>query len=471
MKEKLEKEIENNKQEIIENISNLIKIPSISEESKAQPNMPFGQECNKALNYILNLGEELGFRTKNIDGYCGYIEFGEGEELIGIVSHLDVVPADEKDWIITKPYEPKIVDNKIYGRGAIDDKGPTIAALYAMKAVKDTIKTNKRIRLIIGLNEEKDWKCIEHYKQKEEIPNIGFSPDADFPCIYAEKGIINTFIKMPYKKNKDIIIESLDCNNNAINVVPKYCKCTLRYNSNIENLDIEMKKIIEENNYNIKIEKQDETLIKIISYGVSSHAAHPDLGKNAVTQIMQLLSKVYTKYNVSNEILEFFNKYLKDDYNGNILDINKKDESGELTLNIARFDLENNTLKIGMNLRVPIYTKLEFIKDKFKEKCAEFNNLKVEFNGEKEHLLVPKSSELVKTLTNIFNNMTNKNVEPIAIGGATYARAFKNFVSFGANMPGEKDLCHQADENINIGNLITSAIIYANAIYELDKLK
>ena len=118
--------------------------------------------------------------------YCGYIEFGEGEELVGLIGHLDVVPAEEADWKITKPFEPKIENNKIYGRGAIDDKGPVMAALFAMKEVKDTMKVNKRVRLILGLNEEKDWKCINYYKQKEEHPTIGFSPDADFPCIYAE---------------------------------------------------------------------------------------------------------------------------------------------------------------------------------------------------------------------------------------------------------------------------------------------
>lgn len=469
MKEKLEKNIEENKKEIIENLCNLIKIPSISEEKNAQEKIPFGKECNEALKYILNLGERLGFKTKNIDGYCGYIEFGEGKELIGIVGHLDVVPAEEADWKVTKPFEPKVVDNKIYGRGAIDDKGPVIAALYAMKAVKDNIKTNKRIRLIIGLNEEKDWECMNYYKEKEEIPNIGFSPDADFPCIYAEKGIINTFIEMQYNKNEDIIIEELNCNNNAMNVVPKFCECKLKYNSNITDLKETINEIIKNNN-NIKYEKLEKNNIKIKSYGISSHAAHPDLGKNAITELLAILAEIFKKYNISNELIEFFDKNLKKDYNGNLLEINKKDESGELTLNIARFDLEENNLKIGMNLRVPIYTELEFIKNKFKEKCSEYNNLKVTFNGEKEKLLVPKESTLVKILTQIFNDMTNKNAEPIAIGGATYARAFTNCVSFGANMPGEKDLCHQADENIKIDNLIISAKIYANAIYELDKL-
>ena len=197
MKGKINKKIEEYTQDMINNISNLIKIPSISNEEIAEENMPFGKECNNALEYMLNLGKELGFRTKNVDGYCGYIEFGEGEELIGIIGHLDVVPADESDWKITKPFEPQIYENKIYGRGAIDDKGPTIAALYAMKVIKDIGKINKRVRLIIGLNEEKSWKCINYYKEHEEIPSLGFSPDADFPCIYAEKSIIHPFIEGP----------------------------------------------------------------------------------------------------------------------------------------------------------------------------------------------------------------------------------------------------------------------------------
>ena len=145
--------INDKKDEMIENLQKLIQIPSVYEESK-NPKMPFGENANKALEYMLELGKKLGFRTKNIDGYCGYIEFGEGEELLGIIGHLDVVPAGE-GWA-NPPFSGTIVDNKIYGRGAIDDKGPVMASLYAMKAVKDTCKVNKRVRLILGLNEEND---------------------------------------------------------------------------------------------------------------------------------------------------------------------------------------------------------------------------------------------------------------------------------------------------------------------------
>ena len=153
-----------NKDELIKNLQELIKIPSVHSESN-NVNEPFGENTVKALEYILNLGQKFGFKTKNIDGYCGYIEFGEGPELIGIVGHLDVVPEGE-NWTYS-PFEAHIENNKIYGRGAIDDKGPVMASLYAMKAVMDycsenNISINKRVRLILGLNEERDWKCRVH---------------------------------------------------------------------------------------------------------------------------------------------------------------------------------------------------------------------------------------------------------------------------------------------------------------------
>ena len=223
--------IKNTKEEMIQKLQELIQIPSVYAESK-NPLMPFGENANKALEYMLDLGNKLGFRTKNIDGYCGYIEFGEGKEMLGIIGHLDVVPSSD-NWTYP-PFSATIFDNKIYGRGAIDDKGPVIASLYAMKYVLDNCKVNKRVRLILGLNEENDWKCINYYKKHEESPTIGFSPDADFPCIYAEKSILTSYFSMNYTKSDyDISIQEFDCNNNAINVVPKFCSTVLKISSNI----------------------------------------------------------------------------------------------------------------------------------------------------------------------------------------------------------------------------------------------
>ena len=222
--------IENWKDEIIQKTCEIIKIPSVHEESN-QPEIPFGKQTKNALEYMLNLGKELGFRTKNIDNYCGYIEFGEGEEMLGIIGHLDVVPAED-GWKY-EPFGGTIDNGNIYGRGAIDDKGPVMATLYAMKAVMEQCTVNKRVRLILGLNEERDWKCIEYYKKHEESPIVGFSPDADFPCIYAEKGLLTTYLEQKISSNEKIRITNIDCNANAINVVPKYCRIDLKISPEI----------------------------------------------------------------------------------------------------------------------------------------------------------------------------------------------------------------------------------------------
>lgn len=461
--------IENLKDEIVKEICNLVNIPSVSEETE-NPEIPFGEGCKNALEYILNLGEQLGFRTKNIDNYCGYIEFGKGEKLVGIIGHLDVVPSGD-GWD-TPPFEANIRDGKIFGRGTIDDKGPVISSLYAMKAVKDNLKINSRVRLILGLNEEKSWKCIKHYKEKEEYPTIGFSPDADFPCIYAEKGIATIYLKEDYTKYKclPIKITKIDCKNNAINVVPKYCSVNLKLNL----AEIEMGKCIKfiddtikELNYDISY-TTDEENIYLVSRGIQAHAAHPDLGKNAISQMIILLNRIYKHFNYKINMLDFFDKHIGMEFNGESLGINFEDESEKLTLNVGKFNNDDNLLQIGINLRIPVNTPILEVANIISEKANEYE-LESSVAGKQEPLFIPKDNYLVKLLCNIYNKKTNSNAEPIAIGGGTYARAFQNCISFGANFPGDQDMCHQANEFVDIDKIVLACKIYAEAIYELAK--
>ena len=461
-----DEKIDNYKNEIINSLCELIKFKSVSIETE-NPEMPFGEPCKNALDYTLNLAENLGFRTKNLDGYCGYIEFGEGTEIVGILGHLDVVPADTKDGWRTKPFEANIRDNRIYGRGAIDDKGPVIASLFAMKAVLDSgIKLSKRVRLILGLNEEKSWKCIKHYKEiGEKTPVIGFSPDADFPCIYAEKGILSLRIHHPFIiKNMEIL--DIDCQNNALNVVPKYCSITLKYTTRDN-------RPVFENAENISVENIDFDTIKINSHGISAHAAHPELGQNAITQLINYLNSHLDKSLSENEftlLSKLAELGIFDITSPKFLSKEKiEDESGILTSNVGHISYEKNRLELGFNLRVPVNTPLDKIKVKYLELQEIFGDLEIHFTAEQSPLFVPKDSHLVTTLTNIFNKKSGQNASPIAIGGGTYARAFPNCVAFGANMPGHQDMCHQVDEFINIDTLILSSKIYAEAIYELGK--
>lgn len=298
-----------------------------------------------------------------------------------------------------------------------------------MKAVMDNCKVNKRVRLILGLNEENDWKCINYYKQHEESPTIGFSPDADFPCIYAEKTILTSYLKMNYKDllNKDIIITNINCNNNPLNVVPKFCNCILKININnisIDNFIHTIKSILTKLNYEIDIYKIDSENIKLTSHGIQAHGAHPDLGINAISRLIIALDEIFKQYKINIELFDFFNKFINTEYYGESLNINFEDESGKLTLNVGNFSLQNKILQIGMNIRVPINTPIVDVGNKFLKSLSNYIDVDFDTPNYLPHLYVPKNNYLVQTLCKIYNEETNSNLEPIAIGRSNFCKSF-----------------------------------------------
>lgn len=390
--------------------------------------------------------------------------------MVGIIGHLDVVPAHFEDGWKTDPFKADVRDGNLYGRGSIDDKGPVVASLYAMKYVADNMKINKRVRLILGLNEEKNWKCINHYKEVEEAPTIGFSPDADFPAIYAEKGILSLEISNKFEFDGFEILD-IDTNGNALNVVPKYVSIKMKYIGSGE-----MPKFVEEEN--IKVTDLGDNTIKIEAFGIASHAAFPAQGKNAITILFKFLLK-YLKSDYIQTLMhlgifeiespEFLSRqdiaYATEFSDTSVV----QDESGILTSNIADLKYESGILKIRMNLRVPVKTALEEIILKYKKLSNIFEDLEVTVLSKQEPLYVDKDSFLVTKLVDIFNKVTCRKKDAIAIGGGTYARAFENCIAYGITMPGEPDMCHQVDEFIKLDNLFLACKIYCEAIYELAK--
>lgn len=448
--------IEENRNNIIKSVMNLINIPSVSEETNSNASAPFGDNCNTVLNEFLNLASNLGFKTKNIENYCGYVEFGEGTELVGIVGHLDVVPADIKDGWTTPPFEATIRDNKIYGRGSIDDKGPVIAALYAMKAINEISTIKKRVRLIVGLNEEKSWKCIDYYKEHEEWPSVGFSPDANFPGIYAEKGILSLKISKEFQSDKFDILD-ISTNNNAINVVPKFIKIKI----NLKDPTI----ILPTSQKDLKITHLENNIYELEFLGTASHAAHPELGDNAIKKFVEYFSTTF-----SNEYFAFLlNMDLFNIITPKFINEEINDESGILTSNIANCSYKNSQLSFDINFRVPVTYSLDFIIEKYNTLKTIYSDLTIDVIGRQEPLYIEKNTHLVNTLLEVFNKKTNSNAQPIAIGGGTYARAFNNMISYGLTFPGDVDLCHQVDEYVDIDKLVLGAKIYAEAIYQLAK--
>ncbi|WFA09885.1 dipeptidase PepV [Tissierella sp. Yu-01] len=459
--------IDENRNEIIRTTQEAIRIKSV--EEKPLPGMPFGEGPYRALEFVLNIGESMGFSTKNFEGYAGHIDFGEGEEILGILAHVDVVPEGE-GWLYP-PYGGEIHNDKIYGRGAIDDKGPAIATLYAMKALKEAgINLKKKVRLILGANEETGWGCMDYYFKHEKAPDMGFTPDSDFPVIHGEKGIINfdLIYKFDEKTNNDIYIKDIK-GGNAPNMVPDNAEAILECKDfeKIDDIYIDYKN---KKDYPISIFKEDEH-IRIVAKGKSAHGSTPEKGLNAISYLMDFLNYIIDKENPLYEFIKFYNERIAFKHNGEGIGAGLEDDiSGKLNFNPGLLKLENGSIVLTINVRYPIKSSSKEVYEGIRENLKDSKVELVEGISDSKPLYVPSDDFLVEKLMNVYREQTGDYTSmPITIGGGTYARAIKNAVAFGPMFPGQIDVAHQKNEYISIDHLMQITKIYAHAIYELAK--
>lgn len=437
------------KEEYIEKTQTLMKIPSVLK--KYNPNnadAPFGEDIRKALDMTLAMGEVDGFKTKNIGNMAGHIEMGEGKEILGILGHLDVVPAGG-NWTYD-PFSAHTEDGKIYGRGAIDDKGPTIAAYIAMRMIKEqNIKLNKRVRLILGCDEESGMRGVTAYLNEEKMPDIAFAPDAEFPLIYGEKGIFSFDLEGDFD---DPIIDQLSAGE-RYNVVPDVCEARLK-----KDVRDSFKAFLSDRGY--KGEVIDN---RYLIYGKNAHAAWPHLGVNAISLMAEFLHE-----HTDHPMIGFLHERIGSDTLGKKLGIAYHDgKMGDLTLNLALVKVTQNHAKLGFNIRYPRGFHFEEKMHTIREQANKYGLDYKPLRNSPPHYVSP-DDPLVKTLHNAYVTYTGDTEHDIiTIGGGTYARTLKKAVAFGPNFPGNVDLAHQADEHIVIDEMLMAAAIYAKSIVDL----
>ena len=459
----LHKEVLKYKDELIKDLQDSIRIKSVEEEAK--PGMPFGEGPAKALEHFLSVGEKLGFKAENFDNYAGHIDFGtdDQEEMVGILGHVDVVP-EGTGWD-HDPYGAEIVDNKMFGRGTLDDKGPMMICLYAMKALKDAgVPLKRKVRMILGANEETGWGCMKHYFEKLQMPHpaVSFTPDSEFPVTFAEKGILRALFKV--KTDADIAVKA----GNVFNAVPESTTITLplSYKEAVER-ELPLYNEGKENKVSFEI---TENKIVVTSKGVAAHAAHPSLGYNSLSALMIFLGRLDIKENGFKEMVKFFNDKIQMEFNGKLLGLNLVDEpSGEITINFGKCYVENGELIVSMDMRFPVTFEAESIKEKLFTVLSEYG-LTFEPLKEEKPLYVPKDNFLVKTLMEVYQDMTgDMESQPISTGGGTYAKAVSNCVAFGALLKGTPDSMHQKNECIDLASLDTLLPLFVETIYRLAK--
>ena len=432
------------KDEFLTSLKTLISYPSVLNEG--ENGTPFGQAIQDVLEKTLEICRSLGFTTYlDPKGYYGYAEIGQGAELLAVLCHLDVVPSgDEADWQ-TPPFEATIKDGWIFGRGVQDDKGPSMAALYAVKSLLDSgVKFKKRVRFIFGTDEETLWRCMERYNELEETATLGFAPDSSFPLTYAEKGLLQ--VKLHGPGSNQLKLEA----GAAFNVVPGKAS----YQGEL------LEQVVaglQAASFDYEQNDQQVTVL-----GLPKHAKDAAEGINAIVRLATVLQPLE-----AHPALAFIAEAVGEDATGGRLFGDISDEpSGRLSFNIAGLTLNSEKSEIRIDIRIPVLADKDQLVAKLAEIAGRYQLDYEEFDY-LAPLYVPKDSELVSTLMAIYQEKTGDTSPAMSSGGATFARTMPNCVAFGALFPGAEQTEHQANERAFLDDLYRAMDIYAETIYRL----
>ena len=469
--EQIKKYMKDHKQEMLEDMSTLCRINS--EKMSYKVGMPFGSGTFRALGAALSMAENYGFITTNYDSYVGTVDFGNLERHLDILAHLDVVPAGE-GWTVTEAFEPLVKDGKIYGRGTADDKGPAVAALYAMRCVKELgIPLKKNVRLILGTDEECGSSDIAHYYDQEPEAPMTFSPDASYPVVNIEKGRLNGHFTAEWEESEALPrLISFEAGIKA-NVVPGKAFATIELGS----LTLEdIRPIIDEAEKELDIEflltaqdsLEDDPIYTITAVGAGAHASSPEAGKNALTALLNLISRLPLEECPQPDYVKKLTElFPHGDLNGEALGVKMRDElSGDLTLALTLLTIDEGSLDGTFDARCPICSNeentLNVVKETMAQKGITLHNKEM---TPPHH--VDGSSDFVKTLLKVYEDYTGRKGECLAIGGGTYVHHLKNGVAFGASMPETDNRMHGADEFAVIYVLVVCAEIFYQFIIDL----
>ncbi|MQR95219.1 dipeptidase PepV [Fictibacillus phosphorivorans] len=460
-------QVELRKKELLDDTKGLLRIPSLLDEGNGRKGAPFGPEIEKALTYMLDLGKDSGMTVKNVDGYAGHIEIGNGDDIVGVLCHVDVVPPGD-GWSFD-PFGAEVKDGKIFARGAIDDKGPTMAAFYGMKIIQELkLPLSKRVRMIIGCDEESNWQCVRHYFTKEEMPAIGFAPDADFPIISAEKGIFDVEFRL--KNDQEEETNSLQLlsftSGQRLNMVPDYAEAKIQ-GTGLEEVQRSFEAFGQKSGVEYVAQIESDVLTLKVK-GKSAHGSTPEMGKNAGLTLGEYLNSLSFTGNAKSFLMLL--DELTGEFTGDKLNIAAEDEaSGKLTVNAGILSYnETEGAKVGLNIRYPVTHDSKKIEHSLstRSKTDDWTMRIIENNPPN---YVEENHPLIKTLQKVYEDQTGNKGELMAIGGGTYARSLETGVAFGALFPGREDVAHQKDEHMFVEDLLLASAIYAQAIYELAK--
>ncbi len=443
-------------QELLETTQAVLRIDTI--EGAAEPNAPYGRGNREALDYMLGLAQSHGMKTTDLEGHLGYADFGSGERLVMTLGHLDVVPVGP-GWK-HEPFGAEIDGGYIYARGAVDDKGPTIASYFALRAIQSCFPDlGVRFRAAFGCDEESGFGCVERYVQTEEAPTFGVAPDSGWPCYHGEKGIgdLLVSVRTPGAPFELTAFEG----GQRPNIVIDSCRAVVSVGAEVRS-HVEGK-LADSWDRNVSFSWSGDELV-LEAVGKAAHGSTPFFGDNAATRVARLLLAICP---LSHQ--EFYEKFLEAFHPSGVgLGIHGRDDAtGDLTCNIGVVSFSGRAAHLLANVRYPATWKgselLALAEAKMKKLGSAWS---VAVERDSPSLYFPIDHPMVRTIVDVYREQTGDMKEPQTMGGGTYARAVPNTISIGTGWLGDGE-AHQTDERLAVESLYKMSRIYAAILYRL----
>ena len=418
--------------------------------------LPFGRDMQRSLDHVLALCNSFGLCTRDLDGYVGIADYGQGAETLGILAHLDVVPAGT-GWRFP-PFSAQIHEGRLFGRGTTDDKGPALCALFALAAIIQAgIPLSRRVRMIFGCDEESGWACMDRYNQTEEAPTLAFSPDAEYPLVFSERAIVQATYRLQ-AENTRLSIHAGE----RSNVVPGTAVAILPGDISLE-MPFPTGSVCD--GFTVELTKQADAL-RIQVEGKNAHASTPESGKNALQYLLKLLNGLPLPAADAKIVKTLYDAFQLD-MHGETLGLDTTDYSGRLTLNPGILHMEQGEATLTIDARLPAALAPSDLLARIAAVLSPAGFAQTATHLHPGHFM-PEDSELVQKLLGVYRAQTgDTQSRPLAIGGGTYARAFPIAVGFGCEFPDTPMRAHMPDENISLEELKTNTRIMADAILAL----
>lgn len=463
-KEKIDAYIEAKRDEMLEDLSTLVRIDS--QKGPAADGKPFGEGPGRVLQEAEKLMRKCGLRTRNYENYVVTGDFSDAEKELDILAHLDVVPVT-KDWTVTQPFEPKIVDGRIYGRGTSDDKGPAVAALYALRAIRELgIPLKKSVRVILGSDEECGSSDLEYYYGQEQEAPYSFTPDCDFPVINIEKGRMEGKFSASFQDGLQLPGVVRLQSGDKINVVPQRASFVVA-GLGRDVLEEAAARVCGETGVSFELSEENDG-IRVDARGQAAHASTPADGKNALTASLHLIAGLPLAKSQGFAALQALAELLPwQDTCGKTLGIFREEErSGAVTVCFSIIDYSADGLTGAFDARLPIGCTEENTR---KPVLAAFaaRGIAMEDEPMTQPHCVSGDSAFVRTLLESFERWSGIHGEALSTGGGTYVHDLERGVGFGCTMPGVDTHMHGDDEFMDIDTLLMSAKIFADAVIHI----